>query len=111
MVSGVDWAEAEGTLDVDFGHEGPLTQLHDGVNGVVDSRVAEWEVRHVNVIIDALPGRVGEVHDEAPFARPHSTQWVDDEGREWRGGEWACCVASLALSCQVVLDDPWAGQS
>ena len=34
VVSRMDWAESECTLDVDFGHECPLTQLHDGMQSV-----------------------------------------------------------------------------
>lgn len=34
VVSRMDWAESECTLDVDFGHECPLAQLHDGMESV-----------------------------------------------------------------------------
>ena len=101
MVGRVDWAKPESALDVNLGHEAPA-QLHDGVNGVIDSQVAEWEVHHINAIIDALTRGVGEVHDEIPFARSlfwHDTQGVDDVCGECGSGEGACCVTSLALSC------------
>ena len=54
---GVDWAEAEGTLDIYLGHQGSTAKAHDGVHGIVHCGVAGWEVGVVDTIVELLPGR------------------------------------------------------
>ena len=63
----MDWAQSEGTLDVDLRHHSSSTQSHHGVYGVVDGGIAQWEVIVVNAVVDTAPWWVGKVHNEAPF--------------------------------------------
>ena len=53
VVIWVHWAEAECTLYVHLSHEGSLAKVHDRVHGIVDGRVAEGEVSHVDSVVNA----------------------------------------------------------
>ena len=64
VVSRVDWTETEGTLDVNLGHQGPASKVHDRVDGIIDGGVAQ---RDPYAIVDAIPWGVREVHNKAPL--------------------------------------------
>ena len=64
----MDRVEAESTLNINLCHEGMVTQVYDGVHGIIDCGVFEGEVSHIDSIINTIPWWEREVHDEAPCA-------------------------------------------
>ena len=52
-------AEADGTLHVKLRDERLSSQAHDGVHGIVYGDVPEWELVHVDSVIDAVSIWVG----------------------------------------------------
>ena len=113
VFTGADWAQAESTFDVQLGHEGMATKLHDGVHRIVDSRVPERKLGDVDAVVDAASWWVGEVHDEPPFPRVllgQGTQRADYEVGEGWYWEGANGVARCAFLEEVLIDYVWACQ-
>ena len=83
--------------------------MHNEIDSIIDPGVRKREVIAIDTVIDAVSGRVREIHDKPPLSRSSefrdNTKSADMESRKRRPGKRTSDHAEVDFARQVLVLD------